>query len=210
MGILHTHSMRTGSGLTNPTGVRHVNRRFCMGKPPPWPPGRCMNRASTGRRGRGGPPRPRRTPQIATDPPHTPYRPVRPGERVGGGDEGSHGPCVARADLTGQPAAEGALAGRGRPSSPRRGRQCAPRGGRTRTPHGVRSRTAVAPDTTRVPGPSARPRRAKKKSSPPPPPRRADPPPRRPLRGTLGRPAAGPPASPRAPGEDDFLSARRV
>ena len=128
-----------------------------------------QNLIRLGRRGRGGPPRPRRTPQIATDPPHAPYRPVRPGERVGGGDEGSHGPCVARADLTGQPAAEGAPAGRGRPSSPRRGRQCAPRGGRTRTPHGVRLRTAVARDMPRVPGPSARPRRAKKKSSPPPP-----------------------------------------
>ena len=45
-----------------------------------------------GAAGRGGPPPPRRTPQIATDPPHTPpYRPVRPGERAGGVDEGSHG-----------------------------------------------------------------------------------------------------------------------
>ena len=70
------------------------------------------------RRGRGGPPRPRRTPQIATDPPHTPYRPMRPGERVGGGDEGSHGPCVARADLTGQPAAKGVPRGAAGPRRP--------------------------------------------------------------------------------------------
>ena len=80
--------------LTIPMGSflgRHINRPFCMGKPENGPPKRCTIRASFSRRGRGGPPRPRRTPQIATDPPHTPYRPVRPGERAGGGDEGSRG-----------------------------------------------------------------------------------------------------------------------
>ena len=86
-----TYSMGTGSDLTDPTGSRHVNRPFCMGKPENGPPNRCQILAPICRRGRGGPPRPRRTPQIATDPPHTPYRPVRPGERAGGGDEGSRG-----------------------------------------------------------------------------------------------------------------------
>jgi len=84
-------SMGTGSDLTDPTGSRHVNRPFCMGKRENGPPNRCQILTPICRRGRGGPPRPRRTPQIATDPPHTPYRPVRPGERAGGGDEGSRG-----------------------------------------------------------------------------------------------------------------------
>jgi hypothetical protein len=86
-----SHSMGTGSDLTDPTGSRHVNRPFCMGKRENGPPNRCQILTPICRRGRGGPPRPRRTPQIATDPPHTPYRPVRPGERAGGGDEGSRG-----------------------------------------------------------------------------------------------------------------------
>jgi hypothetical protein len=89
--IINPTSMGTGSDLTDPTGSRHVNRPFCMGKPENGPPNRCQILAPICRRGRGGPPRPRRTPQIATDPPHTPYRPVRPGERAGGGDEGSRG-----------------------------------------------------------------------------------------------------------------------
>ena len=111
-------SMGTGSDLTDPTGSRHVNRPFCMGKPENGPPKRCTIRASFSRRGRGGPPRPRRTTQIATDPPHTSYRPLRPGERVDGGDEGSHGTCVAWADLSGEPAAEGAPQGAAGPHRP--------------------------------------------------------------------------------------------
>lgn len=111
----------TGYGirtLTKSSGVRHTNRPFCMVKPPPWTPKRGQNLTPFGRRGRGGPPRPRRTPQIATEPPNIPHRPLRPGETVDGGDEGSYGTCVAWADLSGEPAAEGAPQGTAGPRRP--------------------------------------------------------------------------------------------
>ena len=107
-------SMRTGKVRSNPTGVH-----FLYGKTGKWTPETMSKLTSLGRRGRGGPPRPRRNPQIATDPPHTSYRPLRPGERVDGGDEGSHGPYVAPGS---RGPGRGCPAGCGRPSSPRRGR----------------------------------------------------------------------------------------
>ena len=106
-------SMRTGSTLKSNGGPLFV------GKTGKWTPETMSKLTSLGRRGRGGPPRPRRNPQIATDPPHTSYRPLRPGERVDGGDEGSHGPYVAPGS---RGPGRGCPAGCGRPSSPRRGR----------------------------------------------------------------------------------------
>ena len=152
--------MGTGSDLTDPTGSRLVNRPFCMGKPENGPPNRCQILASICRRGRGGPPRPRRTPQIATEPPNIPHRPLRTGGARRRGRWGFPRAVCGVGRSQWRARRGGCPAGRGRPSSPWRGRQCAPRGGRTRTPYGVRSRTAIVPDMPRVPRPCARPRRA--------------------------------------------------
>ena len=88
------------------------------GETAPWTYLTETDLSPLGRRGREGPPRPRRTPQIATEPPNIPHRPLRPGETVDGGDEGSHGTCVAWADLSGEPAAEGAPQGTAGPRRP--------------------------------------------------------------------------------------------